>query len=109
MRIVLALLDVFVLPSLEEGLGLSIMGAMACGKAVIGSRIGGISDIIDHNVHGLLVPPADSVQLAQAIELLLSDINVRQRLQKAAVIRIRERFTSQEMIEKTEKVYLSCV
>ena len=65
--------DIFVLPSLSEGLGISILEAMAMGKPVIASRTGGIEEIIKHDWNGYLVPPKDSKELADAILYCLSN------------------------------------
>lgn len=61
-----------VLPSTEEGMGVVLLEAMACGTPIIGSRVDGIQDVISPDV-GLLVPPADSSALTEAIQTLLSD------------------------------------
>jgi len=67
--------DVAVLPSKDssEGFGLVLLEAMACGKPVIGSKVGGIVEVIDDGGNGLLVEPNDVGQLAHAIEIMLSD------------------------------------
>ncbi len=62
----------FVLPSLEEGLGVVLLEAMACGTPCVGTRVGGIPDVVVPNT-GLLVPPADATALAHAILQLLRD------------------------------------
>lgn len=63
---------VLVLPSLEEGMGVVLLEALACSTPVIGSRVDGIQEVITPDV-GLLVPPADSAALSQAIQSILSD------------------------------------
>ena len=76
----LAAFDLFMFPSSGDGLGSSILEAMQAGVAVIGSNAGGIPDLIDDGENGLLVPPADAGALAAAIERLLADDSLRQRL-----------------------------
>jgi glycosyltransferase involved in cell wall biosynthesis len=71
---------VVVLNSYREGFGLTLSEAMLCGAAVIGTRSGGIIDIIEHERRGLLVPLDDSAALAAAMECLLRDQPLRQRL-----------------------------
>src|SRR5262249_44896941 len=69
----LACCDLFVLPSLFEGLPLSILEAMAAKKPVIASAVGGNNEVIVHGETGLLVRPADPAALASAIQAILSD------------------------------------
>ncbi len=76
--------DLFVLPSLWEGLPLVLLEAMACGLPVVGSRIKGIEDVVEDGVHGLLVPPDDPPALARAIAALATDPDRRRRLGNAA-------------------------
>ena len=73
----LAAIDIFVMPSLQEGLGLALMEAMASGLTVIGSNVGGIKTLIQDGQNGLLVSPADSKELGEAILTLLSDPSKR--------------------------------
>lgn len=108
-RQALCAMDIFVLPSLEEGLGLSLMEAMAAGLAVIGSDIGGIRDLIRHGDNGILVPRKDSRALSQAILGLLADREKMERFGRNAAVFIREDFSVQKMVEGTEEVYKSCV
>ncbi|MBK1874742.1 glycosyltransferase family 4 protein [Marinobacter sp. 1-3A] len=69
----LAAMDVFVFPSLHEGLGSTVLDAMHQGVPVIGAKAGGIPDMIEHEVTGLLVAPGDAEELAAGIERLLED------------------------------------
>jgi len=105
----LCAMDVFVMPSLEEGLGLSLMEAMAAGIAVIGSRIGGIPSLIQHGQNGLLVEPADSRQLSSAILQVLRDQSAAEAMASRAQAFIEENFSEEEMVIQTEGVYLECV
>lgn len=101
--------DLFVMPSLKEGLGLALMEAMACGLPVIGSAVGGIKDLIQDGFNGLLVKPADSLGLAEAILALLRDSAKSDFLGSNASNFIKENFSQEEMVLKTERVYLECV
>jgi len=76
--------DVFILPSLAEGLPVVLLEAMALQRPVVTSRIAGIPELVQDGVNGLLVEPARSDQLAHAIERLVCDPNLRQRLGHAA-------------------------
>jgi L-malate glycosyltransferase len=105
---VLALLktfDVFVMSSETEGLGTSILDAMACGRPVVGTRTGGIPEVVEDGVTGRLVEPRDPPALAQAITALLKDEPLRARMGAAGLARVRERFTVDRMVEGTLRVY----
>ena len=105
---VLALLkgfDVFVMCSETEGLGTSILDAMACGKPVVGTRTGGIPEVVEDGVTGLLVEPRDPQSLADAITTLLKDEALRTRMGAAGLARVREQFTVDRMVAGTLAVY----
>ncbi|MDD4953998.1 MAG: glycosyltransferase family 4 protein [Candidatus Omnitrophica bacterium] len=106
---VLSLLDIFVLPSLQEGLGLSLMEAMAAGLAVVGSDVGGIRTLIQDRVNGLLARPADSGALAEAISELLQDQGKRGSLGAKARDFIRGNFSAEKMAAQTIEVYSECL
>jgi len=108
-RDILAAMDVFVMPSLQEGLGLALMEAMAQGLAVVGSSVGGIKTLIQDKENGLLVEPADPAGLAQAIIKLLGDNALRVELGKNARKFIMENFSREKMVDETERVYEKCL
>ena len=81
--------DVFVLPSISEGLGLVILEAMATGVPVVASRVGGIPDILINEHNGLSVEPRDVEGLAEAIARILSDEKLKKRLIEGGLITIR--------------------
>ena len=94
--------DVFAMPSrivkskrggtLVEGFGIVFLEANACGKPVIGGRVGGIPDAVHHGVTGLLVNPSDKRQLCDAIVTLLQDGELANRLGKAGRARVEQHF-----------------
>lgn len=106
---ILSAMDLFVLPSLKEGLGLSLMEAMAQGLAVIGSDVGGIKSLIRHGYTGLLVKPADVKGLSDAILQLLGDAQKREFLGENGRIFIAQNFSDEKMVSETEKLYSECL
>lgn len=97
--------DLFVMSSITEGLGTSILDAMACGKAVIGTRTGGIPEAVRDEDTGLLVPPHDEGAMAAAIVRLLQDQPLRARFAAAGRQRAAEHFGVDRMVSETLGVY----
>ncbi len=97
--------DLFVMSSVTEGLGTSILDAMACGKAVVATAAGGIPEVVVDDVTGLLVPPRDDVAMAEAIVRLLREPNRRARLGAAGRRRVEEAFSADRMVRETLAVY----
>jgi len=102
-------MDLFVLPSLKEGLGLALMEAMASGLGVIGSDVGGIRSLIQDRYNGLLVRPADIRGLSDKILELLQNPDQAKYLGNNARIFINQNFSQEKMVLETEKVYLECL
>lgn len=86
--------EVFALASHNEPLGVAYMEAMACGTPTIGTAAGGVGEIIRDGIDGLLVPPRDAGKLADAIEDVLCDPSLRERLAKAGRQKIIDEFDS---------------
>lgn len=101
----LSVMDVFVMPSLEEGLGLSILEANAAGVPVVASRTGGIPAIVADRRTGLLVPVADTAALARAIADVLDHQALREAMVEAARAQVFERFSVEAMAAGTQSVY----
>jgi len=97
--------DVFVGPSLFEGLGNVFIEAMNCGTPVIGTRVGGIPDIIDDGVNGLLVPPRDSDSIAGAVTTILKDGELASRLSRNGLKTVEERFDWNRICERIYEGY----
>jgi glycosyltransferase involved in cell wall biosynthesis len=100
-----AVFDVVVLPSLWESLPYSLLEAMAAGKAVVATRVGGMAEAIEDGVSGRLVPPAAPAALASALVGLLESPAERQALGAAARERARSRFRLESMIAKVGELY----
>ena len=97
--------DIFVLPSLWEGLPNSLLEAMALGLPAIASRVDGIPEVIENDKTGILVPPKEPAQLAIAIASLAGDSEKRTALGAAAKAEIGEKFSFVKMLAAYEKAY----
>ena len=97
--------DIFVLPSLREPFGVSILEAMSCGIPVIATNVGGIPDIIDNEVDGLLVEPENLRQLEKAILTLLEDETMRRRLREKALEKIQNKFDYEVVARRHLDIY----
>ena len=102
---VTAALDVAVLPSYREAQGLSVLEAMALSRPVVASNVGGIPEMIDDGVSGLLVPPGDCEALAAAIIRLLSDHPLADMIAKRGHDLVHNRFCIELMTNSIEALY----
>ena len=96
-RVFMESLDIFVMPSLSEGTPNSIVEAMACGKPIIASAIGGIPDMIGTNA-GILVPPGDAAALADAMIKLAENSELRRSMGEAAKERYEKLFSPRVVV-----------
>jgi len=99
--------DIFVVPSVVEAFGLVTIEAMACGKPVIGTNVGGIPDIIEDGVNGYLVKTKDFGALAEKILILLKDSDLREKMGKAGRETVEKKFNIKYRAEKIIKLYNS--
>lgn len=99
--------DIFVLPSLSEGLSSAILSAMASGLPVIATNVGGIPELVRSEENGLLVPPADPAALAQAIQYLSENPEAAFRMGERGRRRVEEHFTLERKILETEELCLN--
>jgi glycosyltransferase involved in cell wall biosynthesis len=97
--------DLLVMSSVTEGLGTSLLDAMACSKAVVATRTGGIPEVVEHEMTGVLVEPRDHRGMANAIVRLLKDDSARLRMGANGFVRVGERFTVDRMVAGTAAVY----
>jgi len=101
----LAAADIVALPSLQEGLGVAALEAMAASRPVVASRVGGLAEAVVHEETGLLVPPGDPTALAAALARLARDPDLRARLGAAGHARVLARYTATRMAEGTLACY----
>jgi glycosyltransferase involved in cell wall biosynthesis len=105
---VLSAFDVFVFPSLNEGMGKAIIEAMAMGKPVIASDVGGIPDLVTHGCNGLLVPPGDSGALANAILDLYENADKRKEMGEEGR-KTAAGYSVDAMVQKIDALYQTCL
>lgn len=96
---------IFILPSNWEGFGLSLVEAMNCGKPVIASRVGGIPEVVEENVTGLLCCPSNVDSLADSIIQLIENPDSGKKMGLAGKERVEKLFSSQVMSKKYENIY----
>ena len=97
--------DVFVLPSLSEGLSLALLEAMASGKPVVATRVGGNPELIDHGRTGFLIQPEDGKDLAAHLLNLLSDPEMMQQFGRQASERVQQHFSMGQMVDRYRDLY----
>ena len=101
--------EIFVLPSLAEPFGLVILEAMALGKPVVATNVGGPPEIVQDSATGVLVPPGDFVALADALSELISDSRRREQLGANGRARYDELFRPERLAESVREVYARVV
>jgi glycosyltransferase involved in cell wall biosynthesis len=100
-----AAMDVFVLPSRDEGFGLVFLEAMAVGVPVVGTRVIGSEDAVEDGVTGLLVPYADPAALAAAVDGILGSPDLARRLRETASERVRRVYSREQCAARVEELY----
>ena len=101
----LAVSDVFLLPSAQESFGLAALEAMACEVPVVASRVGGLPEVIDHGVTGYLYPPGSLDEMAESAVGLLTDETRRRAMGTEAARQVRERFCEDRIVPLYEACY----
>jgi glycosyltransferase involved in cell wall biosynthesis len=101
----IAALDAYVLPSLWEGLPLALLEAMAGGKPIVATRVGGNPEIVDDGDNGLLVPSRDPSALARAILALRGDVALRERMRRNNLDKFAHRFSVDSMARAHLELY----
>ncbi|HYW27511.1 MAG TPA: glycosyltransferase [Terriglobales bacterium] len=97
--------DFLLLASTQEGLPNAVMEAMACGVPPLATAVGGVPELVGHQVSGLLVPPSDSVSMADAITWMIDHPDERRRMGEAARARMERSFSTEGMVARTEDLY----
>ena len=102
---ILSILNVFVLPSLNEGLPMALLEAQAAQIPVVATRVGAIPDVLQGGVTGILVPPKDPQAIAEAITMILSNKKFASEIAQKGFERVRDNFSSEKMGSKYHSIY----
>ncbi|HET9910260.1 MAG TPA: glycosyltransferase [Anaerolineales bacterium] len=98
--------DIFVMSSRSEGMPMALLEAMGSGLPVIATQVGGLSEVVEDHLQGILVPAENPQELAKAILELLRDPALRSSLGRSARRRIEERYTTERMCRQYEKLII---
>jgi glycosyltransferase involved in cell wall biosynthesis len=98
--------DIFVLPSHGEGMSNALLEAMACGLAVVATRVGAAPEMIRDGIDGLLVEPEDRLGLGVALSRVVEDPALRKRIGHAAASTVRDRYGIESVVTAIESTYL---
>lgn len=102
---VISAIDVFVLPSLEEGMPNALLEAMASGKPCIASAVGGVNEIIEDQYNGLLVKPGDVDSISDALSKTIASPTMQKKFAANARKTVEEKFDLKEMVKSFEVIY----
>lgn len=97
--------DLFILPSLKEGLPYTLIEAMHAGVPIVATHVGGIPDLIENNTNGIVVPPKNSEALARGIKQLIADKKLRGQFAKESAKKVSTKFSFEAMIRHTIALY----
>ena len=106
---ILKLLDLFVLSSMSEGIPMVLLEALALARPVVATRVGGVPEVIEDGISGLLVGPGKEDELAQSCIALIDNYDFAHQLGVAGQKRVEERFSAKVMAEKVAEVYRTLV
>jgi len=102
---ILSILNVFVLPSLNEGLPMALLEAQGAQIPVVATSVGAIPDVVEDGVTGILIPPKDPQAIAEAIIMILSDRKIAHGMAQKGFERVMENFSAEKMASKYLSIY----
>lgn len=105
----LSLTDVFVLPSLYEGFGIALLEAMAAGKPVVATTVGGIPEFVASGQSGFLAPPGDAPALARALKQLLDDPEKARSMGRLGRDHVTKHYSIESVVKQHEQLYELCL
>jgi glycosyltransferase involved in cell wall biosynthesis len=105
MRPIYELIDIFVLPSLSEGMPNAVMEAMAWGKPIVASAVGGVLELIEHQVTGILIPPGDPEKLAEALTKISRNIEWANQIGQNARLSVIKKYNLDVMVDSYSNLY----
>ncbi len=105
----LSISDLFLLPSSQESFGLAALEAMACGVPVVASRVGGLPEVIEHGVNGLLYDPDDLEGMADGAIRILRDTELQRGMADSGRRRVEEHFCAELIVPRYEACYAECI
>jgi glycosyltransferase involved in cell wall biosynthesis len=97
--------DVFVMPSISEGMPVALLEAMAYARAIVTTPVGGIPDVVSDDAEAILVPTNDAAALSQGVLRAIADDELRGRLGRAAQMRLDEAFNREEIFDRIAAIY----
>lgn len=97
--------DVFVMPSISEGMPVALLEAMAYARAIVTTPVGGIPDVVSDDAEAILVPTNDAAALSQGVLRAIADDELRGRLGRAAKTRLEEAFNREEIFDRIAAIY----
>jgi glycosyltransferase involved in cell wall biosynthesis len=106
---VLSLMSIFILPSLYEGFGIAILEAMAAGKPVVATMVGGIQEFVLSGQSGFLVPPGDAPALARAIKQLLDEPEKARAMGRQGQEHVKKHYSIESVVRQHEQLYELCL
>jgi N-acetyl-alpha-D-glucosaminyl L-malate synthase BshA len=106
---ILSMMDIFVFPSLQEGLGIALIEACAAGKPCVASKIGGIPEVTEDGVTGFLVPPGDDTAIAEKVIELLEDEEKAKGMGNSARSFCRQQFNIERKVEALQSLYIRSI
>jgi glycosyltransferase involved in cell wall biosynthesis len=104
---ILSCIDIFVMPSIAEGLPNALLEAMAMAKPIVATEVGGIPEVIKNGINGLLVPPRNAESITTAIKTLLADMHLTTKMGQRARNYVEENLSIQATVRKWESLYIS--